>query len=301
VREAYRLALSDGAKAEGREWRRIDERRKDVHAALLADSVEPLRQIFRNPLVTDLYYGTDNLCRAHWNGDPDFISAAFASGTRAAWGEWQAARLREVLSSVGGTSVVEIGPGVGHTVYFAFRSGLTDYTTVDLPLGMVAQACFLGAMLGPEALWFDGENVADMVGRVRLFCNHRRLKQKFDVALNADSLPEMSLSAALAYAAWINQCARVFISINHERKAFSVAELARLKFVAHHSTRAPWPLRPGWFEETFWLAGMKPPERSAIPLRIAATYRRGRTILNNRLGIPYVRSKQHRPISPNAQ
>jgi hypothetical protein len=289
VRRSYALALKDPARARGRMWRVIDARRRDVHDALVADSSEGLREIFRTPQTTELDYGTDNLCRSYCEDKrADFLDLALSSG-RAKFGQYQAKRICDGLASLKGDSVIEIGPGVGHTVYYAYLSGVTDYTTLDLPLGMVAQACFLGAALGPDKLWFDGEDVTQTAGRIRLFCNLGKLQRNFDVALNADSMTEMSLSTALAYADWLNRHVRLFISINHEMNPFTVAEVASIKLAVTQSTRTKWPLRKGYLEESFQLMNSAPSERRIARLRAKAIYRRGRSILNNKLGLPYAR------------
>jgi len=289
VRRCYALALKDNSRARGRMWRVIDARRKDVHHALVVAGLGPLREIFRNPLPTELYYGTDNLCRSFCPDESaDFVGLALTSD-RAQWGQYQAQRLREALAPLDGKSVVEIGPGVGHTVYYAYLSGITDYTTIDLPLGMVAQACFLAATLGPDKIWLYGEDPAQAEGRIKLFCSQSKVQRTFDVGFNADSMTEMALSAALDYSEWLNRHVRVFVSVNHEMNPFTVAEIAKIKFSASRSTRTVFPFRKGYVEETFWLEGRKTPGRGIPGLRASATYRRARTIMHNWLSVHYAR------------
>jgi hypothetical protein len=299
VRRSYALALKEHSRAKGRMWRVIDARRKEIHDALVVDGLVRLREIFRNPLCTELYYGTDNLCRSLCaDSRADFISLALTSD-RAQWGQYQAKRLRDALAPLDGKSVVEIGPGVGHTVYYAYLSGVTDYTTIDLPLGMVAQACFLGATLGPDKIWLDGEDETQSKGRIKLFCSHPKVQRKFDVGFNADSITEMSLSAALDYVEWLNRHVRVFVSINHEMNSFSVAEIAKIKFSASHSTRIAFPFRKGYVEETFWLTGNEGLGRGIPRLRTSAIYRRTRTIVHNKLGLHYARlNDRGAPLPP---
>jgi hypothetical protein len=154
---------------------------------------------------------------------------------------------------------------------------------------MVAQACFLGATLGPDKIWLDGEDETQSKGRIKLFCSHPKVQRKFDVGFNADSITEMSLSAALDYVEWLNRQVRVFVSINHEMNPFSVAEIAKIKFSASHSTRVAFPFRKGYVEETFWLTGNEGPGRGIPRLRTSATYRRTRTGMHNKLGLHYAR------------
>lgn len=205
VRRAYRLAIEAGVPASSRMWRDIDARRGDVDAALLADDNFALRAIFANPAKTDLYFGVDNLCRSI-TGASDrrpFLELAMTSH-RAVLARYQAQQLRQALAAIQGMSVIEIGPGVGHCAFFSYLAGVTDYTTIDLPLGMVAQARFLAEALGPDKIWMDGD--ANPSGKQLKLCSVAHLPDRhFDVVLNVDSMTEMSLRAALDYASWINQ------------------------------------------------------------------------------------------------
>jgi hypothetical protein len=99
----------------------------------------------------------DNLCRSYMGSSNErpFLELALESG-RALLAKSQFERVREALHSLAGNAVVEIGPGVGHCAFFAHCAGI-DYTTIDLPLGVVAQACFLGCAAGPGNIWMDGD------------------------------------------------------------------------------------------------------------------------------------------------
>ncbi len=149
-------------------------------------------------------------------------------------------------------SIVEIGPGMGRTAYYAYRAGLTDYTTIDLPLGVVAQACFLGAVLGADKIWLEGDE-GSTDGRIKLLST--KPKRQFDIALNVDSLTEMPPSVAADYAGWISQQALMFLSINHEHNLFNVADIGRTTFLAKDKWRIPYPMRDEYFEELFLLTG----------------------------------------------
>ncbi len=252
VRRAYRRALGDGARARGRIWRKIDARRRDVHEGLLADGNDALRAIFADPVATDLFFGVDNLCRSiigSSNGRP-FLELALESA-RATYARHQLDQLQAALASINGTSVVEIGPGVGHCAFLAHRAGI-DYTTIDLPLGMVAQACFLGHAVGPENIWMDGDPEVGARNQVKLFSAARLPDGRFDVALNVDSMTEMSLSAALDYVAWINAHARLLVSINHEINAFTISEIAEHCLAGRRVERRRMPERGlHYVQETF--------------------------------------------------
>jgi hypothetical protein len=119
-------------------------------------------------------------------------------------------------------------------------------------MGIVRQACFLGATLGPDKIWIDGEDDAMARDRIKLLAAGHLPDQCFDLVVNVDSLTEVPLAAALEYTAWIAQHARVFLSINHEVNPFSVREIAQ-GWAVHRSEQIPFPLRPGYIEETYFL------------------------------------------------
>lgn len=251
VKAAYRRARQTGGRAKGRTWQKIDARRRDVHEALLTDGNAALRSIFADPVATDLYFGMDNLCRSiigSSNGEP-FLRLAFQS-VRAARAQYQAERLLAALALINGKSVVEIGPGMGHCAFCAFRAGVTDYATIDLPLGMVAQARFLGEALGPDRIWMAGEPNG-IANRISLYSIPDVPRRKFDLVLNVDSMTEMSLLAALNYITWINRHSRLFLSMNHEVNPFTVASIAHCGLTGKRLDRRPVPDRDGYFEEIF--------------------------------------------------
>lgn len=227
VRRAYQLAVAaKSSTLEGPIWFPINARRTDVHAALLDESDDALRKIFANPTTTDLYYGCDHLCRSASGpiSPEDFLESALSSG-RARFAANQAKRLSMLLDEVGKRSVIEIGPGMGRTAFFAYRAGITDYSTIDLPLGVVAQACFLGRALGPDKIWFAGEAPETASERIKLFFDGQKPGGRFGVVLNVDSMTEMPRHEAFSYARWIDRHASLFLSVNHPQHVFSVAEL----------------------------------------------------------------------------
>jgi hypothetical protein len=173
---------------------------------------------------------------------------------RAVQALYQAWRLSEIIRPRGRATVLEIGPGLGRTAYYAFKMGIGDYTTVDLPLGVVAQACFLGGTLGPDYVWMIGDNPNLADGRIRLLPSSKldEIQQKFDIVLNVDSMTEMSSDVAAKYVTWIAKSADIFLSINHEANAFTVAELASAHlFPGAKTARSPYWMRQGYVEEIF--------------------------------------------------
>lgn len=324
VRRSYKLALSDSTAGNSKIWGPIDERRSVIHAALIDDDDSALRNIFSDPVSTDLFLGTDYLCRSVLgqlkNGysenlqslavlagerveriDADGIAdhftkitqkklSAFARAARlndtsdpesmlrdldkplnqivsfpnlpgeiglatsrgiatyrAVVSLYQAWRILNFLESCRNKSVIEIGPGLGRTACYAFRAGITDYSTVDLPMGMVAQACFLGAALGPDKIWFYGEN--DRAGCIRLYAAGNQPDRKYALAFNSDSMTEMTMSAAMSYAQWIWQHCGAFLSINHDLNLFTVRDISEKWFMVRE--RDPYVMQSSYAEEYF--------------------------------------------------
>ena len=289
VRCAYRLALEAHSGPTGGMWNTIAKRQAQIHEALLTDSNTGLREIFSYPAATELFYGADNLCHSVLKGQmpigedataktalrqveeflgeeidfPNPFPGEFGANTdrgvasyRAVHAAYQAWMVRTLLESRTESSVVEIGAGLGRTLYYLFCKGITDCTAIDLPIGMVAQACFLGATLGPERIWLPGDRPHFANGRVKLLFTGERLPDRtYDVALNVDSLTEMRWFTALRYVRWINQHAQVFLSINHDLNFFRVDEVARAGFDVLKCVQRTCPVRPGYVEEAYFLRG----------------------------------------------
>jgi hypothetical protein len=166
---------------------------------------------------------------------------------------YQTYRIRQELGGAERKSVIEIGPGMARTAYYSWVSGIRDYTTIDLPLGVAAQAWFLGAVLGPEALWMIGDDPALAQGRIRLLPSTipLHLEAPVGLVLNADSITEMGELESARYATWIANHAEVFLSINHEANPPTIAALAH-RFLSHAKVRRfPYWMRRGWIEEVF--------------------------------------------------
>ena len=255
VRAVYRRAVTATKPAVGL-WDSLDQRRADVRSALLASDNKALRLIFTDPTTTDLYYGVDRLCRSHvrLTEPSEFIFEALnPADPRARCATYQVDRLRQIDSNA--QTVVEIGPGMRRTAYYGHLSGL-DYTTVDLPLGIVAQACFLGRALGPDALWFAGENDVPSEGRIKLL--YSAPDRHFDIVLNVDSFTEMPAAIAFNYFRWAAGHARCLLSINHNMNPFTVAQLAAFSAPNQILVRHPCPVWSGYIEEAFLLNGVGP-------------------------------------------
>ena len=166
---------------------------------------------------------------------------------------YQAWRTRELLRESGGTKVLEIGAGMGRTAYYAQRLGITDYVIVDLPLANVAQAIFLGRVLGSDSIWLPGDPISQMMGRIRIYPPQwlTNSQEEFAVALNADSLTEMDARHAVGYFHEISQRADLFLSINQESYSLRVRDLPSKCEIEPRVLRYPYWLRKGYVEEVY--------------------------------------------------
>jgi putative sugar O-methyltransferase len=164
---------------------------------------------------------------------------------------YQAFRLRQVCKLAGGNDCLEIGAGMGRTVFYAQELGL-NCTIVDLPMTIVGQALFLGATLGEDQIWMAGD--PEPVGeRIRLVPANRMelLAKRYDAILNVDSLTEMDREVALSYLTLASKTSRFFISVNHEINPFTVHKLAKSVPSLLPLSRTPYWLRGGYVEELF--------------------------------------------------
>jgi hypothetical protein len=166
---------------------------------------------------------------------------------------YQAWRTRELLRESGGAKVLEIGAGMGRTAYYAQRLGIPDYVIVDLPLANVAQAVFLGRVLGSDSIWLPGDPISQMVGRIRIHPPRwlTASQEEFGVALNADSITEMDAHHAIGYFREISRRASLFLSINQESYSLRVRDLPSKCEIEPRVLRYPYWLRKGYVEEVY--------------------------------------------------
>jgi len=167
---------------------------------------------------------------------------------------YQAWRVRNLAREIPDAKVLEIGAGLGRTAYYARGFGVSYYTIIDLPTTNVAQALFLGTVLGPDAIWVLGDPIETQTGRIRIFPPSwfSDTAEHFDVILNADSMTEMDRGHAAAYVEKISRKPCVFLSINHENNAFAVRDLCDPRSLVG---RFPYWLRKGYTEELFVFSG----------------------------------------------
>lgn len=167
---------------------------------------------------------------------------------RSAQSLYQAWRIARLVAAKAGPRIVEIGPGLGRTAYYAYQMGLRDYTLVDIPLSGAAQGYFLGRVLGASQVRLHGETGAAPVTIVppSVFLDGN---DRADLVVNVDSLTEMSRSVADAYWRRIHTGTSAFLSINHEHNAFTFRDLLNAAGHAGQASRTPYWLRRGYVEE----------------------------------------------------
>jgi len=288
VKKAYFAALSESPQLSSRSvWGSIAAIQNEIHSALTSDSNGRLREILSDPGSSDLFYGLDNLCVSFLTQPGDFrpliaeadallkktlqafdaidFGLRFPTPFRGEWGaptEYGVVTYRAVLAlyqtllilrlAGKGAKVVEIGPGLGRTALHCGQAGIQSYTTIDLPMGIVAQACFLGATLGEDKIWFSTEDTSP-VGKIRIvsFPWVRGRNEHFDIALNVDSITEMSPLTAIEYGRWIKRTSNIFVSINRSYRRSGMGRIRALCFPLAKHSKKDFPLRSRYSEEVF--------------------------------------------------
>ena len=118
-------------------------------------------------------------------GEFGFSTSRGLASYRAIQAIYQAWRVLELTKDIKQPAILEIGPGLGRTAFYCHQAGLTNFTTIDLPLGVVAQAFFLGNALGPDRIWLLGDDPEQAAGRIRLLPAGHPLG-RFDLVVNVD-------------------------------------------------------------------------------------------------------------------
>jgi hypothetical protein len=185
------------------------------------------------------------------NPFPDEVGLATSRGVasyRAVQALYQAWRIAELVGHRPGARVVEIGAGLGRTAFYARQFGLIDYTIIDLPITNVAQAYFLGRTLAPDAVRLFNEGGSGL--RLLPPTGLLEAQDRYDIAVNVDSLTEMAPDTARAYCKAIRSRANSFLSINHEYNSFTVRSMC-LDLQMHSASRTAYWLRRGYVDEVF--------------------------------------------------
>jgi SAM-dependent methyltransferase len=205
-----------------------DERRYDVEQLLTAlDDQLGIKITFPNP----------------YPGEVGIASSRGVISYRAVQAIYQAHR---VVTLSKNPRVLEIGAGLGRTAFYLKQFGVTDYVAIDIPLSNVAQAHFLGSILGETAVSLYGEAANGF--SIQPDSALQTITDHFDVVLNVDSLTEMARETADEYWRFIECRCGAFLSINHEANPFAVRDLSNSRG-PHKVTRNPYWMRRGYVEE----------------------------------------------------
>jgi hypothetical protein len=161
-------------------------------------------------------------------------------------------------------TVLEIGGGSGRVAYWSNRLGLKSYSIVDLPRINVVQGYYLLKTLSRDRVRLHGEDRRSPED-LHIIPDHALRpsdRQRFDLVLNQDSLPEMNLGTARDYLRWIRDSTVRFMSINHESKPpygsgriqVSVPELVAEIDGFELELRFPYWMRRGYVVELYRVA-----------------------------------------------
>lgn len=185
-------------------------------------------------------------------GEYGLATSRGVAGYRTIQALYEAWLVKTELARSDGSRVVEIGAGLGRSIFHAFRMGVADYTAVDLPFTALSQAHFLAATLGPDKIALFGEEDQHKPIKIIPPSAFFASSDRYDVAVNFDSLSEIDPSMAKLYATEITQRCKTFISVNHEFNPVRVCELFKqINEPFFQVSRHPYWMRKGYVEEIF--------------------------------------------------
>lgn len=159
--------------------------------------------------------------------------------------------------ATGPDSILEIGGGMGLLGYFAWKQSVRRYAVIDLPIVAILNAYFCSKYCPSERIWLWGEPENPSAFAKYYPSTHPDLTQdeKFDVAFNCDSLPEMTPEVQKQYLVLLHGALKPsgrFLSINHEssnggqRRVYEACKENGHFNLVH---RAPSYMRDGYIEE----------------------------------------------------
>jgi hypothetical protein len=161
---------------------------------------------------------------------------------------YQAWRMSLLCAGRDTPRVVEVGAGLGRTAYYASKLGLRHLTIIDIAMSGVAQAYFLGRVLGADAVRLYGEEEG---AGIRILPPSAFLEagDRYDLLVNIDSWTEMPKETARQYMrAGRARCSMIW-SVNHEAGAFTVKDL--FDETAARPARLPYWMRDAYVDEFF--------------------------------------------------
>jgi hypothetical protein len=140
------------------------------------------------------------------------------------------------------SAIIEIGAGLGLLGYYLDKAGYKDYTSIDLATPGACQSYFLSKNLPERNIILSGDDIDDRESLKLLHSTDFKNmpKDRFDIMINIDSLPEMIPNEIIKYVS--SDCAKLLLSINtsdvvspYRKKLYSI----------------PFRLRDNYFEELF--------------------------------------------------
>jgi hypothetical protein len=205
----------------------------------------PLEQLL---LKLDEAFGFHIIFPNPFLDEPGLKTSRGIATYRAVQALYQAWRISSLIKP--GSKVAEIGAGTGRTAYYARQFGFIDYTIIDLPITNIAQAHFLGTVLGQDAISLSGELASPSQIKI---CTPIEFEnnERFDLIVNVDSITEMAYETALSYMHHIKTKCNLFLSINHEVNGFTARELGLSVGMPPSSRESHW-MRRGYVEEVFY-------------------------------------------------
>jgi hypothetical protein len=168
---------------------------------------------------------------------------------RSVFAIYLAYRIKQLTSHIANPKILEIGAGLGRSIYYARRFGIVDYSSVDLPFPSGAlQAYFAMRTLGEENVALSGEASRRSTVKIMTPADFLNTPEHYDLIVNMDSITEIGPVAAKRYWDKIETSCSTFLSINHEVNPYRVREFARSPSVTSYSRHPDW-LHPGYVEE----------------------------------------------------
>jgi len=175
---------------------------------------------------------------------------------------YAAHRISRYLRDAGQLRTFEIGGGFGGLAYFMQKIQPRNYTIYDLPFSCLIQGFFLLKAELPVAVRLYGEEPASGPAITVLPWWEIKRSEKYDVAINQDSLPEMPPHIGAYYIREICKITKkLFFSINQEQTAINTGSMRQTvvsKIMAAETGLLPtarnlfW-MRDGYVEEIYEL------------------------------------------------
>lgn len=190
-----------------------------------------------------------------FNGEFGLLTKRGIVSERVPHSIYQAFKVKQFSKKFQCKKIIEVGAGMGRNAYYCQLAGIRNYTLVDLPHVLIAQALFLGLSLGEDSIWLYGEsNSSDNENKIKLISPEVffdvNSKENYDLMLNVDSFVEMPESIARKYIDFGIKNCKIIHSINQEAYRFTVNQLLNSYLNSVEIVRSPYWMRGGYIEET---------------------------------------------------